>query len=97
MIFSSVEVKLLQNLCGKGGKKIMKTRNGSYEFLVMPFGLCNGPFSFTTLMNSIFHEKLNDFIIICINNILVYFKSIKEHVKHLKFVLQKIQNEQALC
>jgi len=89
--------RLLQSLCGKGGKRIMRIRYGSYEFLVMSFGLRNAPFTFTTFMNSIFHEKLNEFIIICIDNILVYFKSMEEHVKHLKFVLQKIQNEQALC
>lgn len=97
MISSSVEARLLHNLCGKGGKKIMRTRYGFYEFLVMLFGLRNAPFTFTTLMNSNFHEKLNEFIIICIDNILVYFKSMEKRVKHLKFVLQKIQNEQVLC
>ncbi len=50
----------------------MKTKYGSYEFLVMPFGLCNTPLMFTAFMNFIFHEKLNKFVIIYIDDILVY-------------------------
>jgi hypothetical protein len=76
-------------------KIAMRTRYGSYKFLVMSFGLCNTPPTFTTLMNSIFHEKLNEFMIIYIDDILVYSKSIEEHVTHLKFVLQKF-NENKL-
>jgi hypothetical protein len=62
----------------------MKTTYGSYEFLVMPFGLCNVPSMFMTFMNSIFHEKLDKFVIIFINDdILVYSRITKEHVEHL--------------
>jgi len=58
----------------------MKTKYGSYEFLVKPFGLCNVPLMFTTLMNSIFHEKLDKVVIIFINDvILVYSRIAKEH------------------
>jgi hypothetical protein len=53
----------------------------------MPFGLCNVPLTFTTLMNSIFHEKLDEFMIIYIDDILVYSKTMEEHVEHLKYVL----------
>ncbi len=60
-------------------KTIMRTKYGSYEFLVMPFGLCNAPSMFTTFMNLIFHEKLDIFVIIYIDDILVYFKTMKEH------------------
>jgi hypothetical protein len=49
------------------------------------------PSTFTTLMNSIFHEKLNEFVIIYIDDILVYSKFMKEHMTHLKFVLQKFK------
>ncbi len=68
-------------------KTTMRTRYGSYEFLVMMFGLCNAMLTFTTLMNLIFHEKLDKLIIIYINDILVYSKSTKEHATHSKFVL----------
>jgi hypothetical protein len=66
-------------------KTVMKTGYGSYEFLVMPFGLCNAPSMFTTFMNSIFHEKLDGFMIIYIDDILVYSKTTKEHVEHLEY------------
>jgi hypothetical protein len=69
----------------------MRTRYDFYEFLVMTFGLCNAPSTFTTLMNLIFHEKLNKFIIIYINDILVYSKFIEEHVTYSKFVLQNLE------
>jgi len=68
-------------------KMAMRTRYNFYEFLVLPFGLCNVLPTFTALMNSIFHEKLNEFVIIYINAILVSSKSTKEHVTHLKFLL----------
>jgi hypothetical protein len=64
-------------------KMVMRTRYGSYEFLVMPFGLCNILLMFTTLMNSIFHEKLGKFVVIYIDDILVYSKITQEHVEHL--------------
>jgi len=72
-------------------KTTMKTKYDFYEFLVMPFGLCNALSTFTTLINLIFHEKLNEFIIIHIDEILVYSKFTKEHVTHLKFVLQNLK------
>jgi len=72
-------------------KTAMRTTYGSYKFLVMLFGLYNAPFTFTMSMNLIFHEKLNDFVIIYIDDILVYSKSIEKHVMHLEFVLQKFK------
>ncbi len=74
-------------------KTTMRTKYGSYKFLVMPFGLYNAPSTFTMSMNFIFHEKLNDFVIIYIDDILVYSKSIEKHVMHLEFVLQKFKED----
>ncbi len=68
----------------------MKTRCGSYEFLVMPFTLCNVSSTFMTFMDSIFHEMLDEFVIIYIDDILVYSKMTKEHAKHLEYVLSKL-------
>ena len=59
---------------GDEEKTTCRTRYGSFEFLVMPFGLCNAPATFMTLMNNIFHEYLDDFVVIYINDILVYLK-----------------------
>jgi hypothetical protein len=66
------------------------------KFLLMPFKLCNVSSTFTTLMNSIFHENLDEFMIICINDILVYSKTMKEHVEHLEYVLNKLRKNQLL-
>ncbi len=68
----------------------MRTKYGLYEFQVMPFGLCNAPSTFTTFMNSIFHEKLDEFMIIYVDDILVYSKIIEKHVEHLEYVLNKL-------
>ncbi len=59
------------------------TKYGSYEFLVMPFEFTNAPATFCTFMNDIFWEWLNDFIVIYIDDILIYSGSMKEHVEHL--------------
>jgi hypothetical protein len=63
-------------------KMVMRTRYCSYEFLVTPFRLCNILSMFTTLMNSNFHEKLDEFMIIYIDDILVYSKIVEEHAEH---------------
>ena len=78
----------------QGGEEKMacRTRYGSFEFLVMSFGLYNAPATFTTLMNNIFHEYLDDFVIIYINVILVYLKTAEEHVEHLEKVFQKLRS-----
>jgi hypothetical protein len=64
------------------------TRYGLYEYLVMSFGLTNAPTHFMYLMNSVFMEELVKFIVVFIDNILVYYKSKKEHEEHLRIVLQ---------
>jgi hypothetical protein len=67
-----------------------------YEFPVMPFGLCNVSLTFTTLMNSIFHEKLDEFIIIYIDDILLYSKMVKKHMEHLEYVFDKLRKNKLI-
>jgi len=62
------------------------TRYGSYEFLIMPFGFTNAPATFCTFMNDIFYKWLNDFVVIYIDDILVYNNSMEEHVEHFRKV-----------
>ncbi len=67
------------------------TKYGSYEFLVMPFGLTNAPTTFYTLMNDIFHEWRYDFVVIYIDDILVYSNFMEEHVEHFQKVFQRLR------
>ena len=59
----------------------------------MSFGLTNVPAAFMDLMNRVFHEYLNKFVVVFIDNILIYLKSQKEHATHLGLVLQCLQGE----
>ena len=64
-------------------KAAFQTRCGQYEFVVMPFGLTNAPAAFMQLMNEMFHNYLDKFVIIFIDDILVYLRSKEEHSEHL--------------
>jgi hypothetical protein len=75
-------------------KTAFSTRYGLYEYLVMSFGLTNAPAHFMYLMNSIFMEELDKFIVVFIDDILVFSKNKKEHEKHLCIVLQRLRDHQ---
>jgi hypothetical protein len=66
------------------------TKYGLYEFTVMSFGLTNALAFFMNLMNSVFMDYLNKFVVVFIDDILVYSQSEEEHVDHLKMVLQRL-------
>nr|GFC54848.1 reverse transcriptase [Tanacetum cinerariifolium] len=74
-------------------KTAFRTRYGHYEFLVMPFGLINAPAVFMDLMNRVFYEFLDKFMIMFIDDILVFSKSKEEHEDHLCTVLQTLRQE----
>jgi hypothetical protein len=69
-------------------------RYGHYEFTIMPFGLSNAPTVFMCLMNGIFREYLYNFVIVFLDDILVYSKYEEEQEKHLRMVLQVLREHQ---
>ena len=75
-------------------KTIFRTRNGHYKFLVMPFGVTNAQVIFIDLMNRVFSQYLNQFVIVFIDDILIYSKSDREHAEQLRIVLQTLHHEQ---
>src|SRR5262249_16238734 len=75
-------------------KTAFKTRYGHYKFLVLPFGLTNALVAFMDLMNHIFRLYLDKFVVVFIDDILVYSKSQKKHEEHLAIVLQTLRENQ---
>ncbi|CAN4084622.1 unnamed protein product [Withania somnifera] len=68
-------------------KTAFRTRYGHYEFLVMPFGLTNSPTTFMDLMHRVLKPYLDSFMIVFIDDILVYSRSKSDHEQHLKLIL----------
>jgi hypothetical protein len=71
-------------------KTSLTTRYGLYEYLVMSFGLMNALSHFMYRMNSVFMPELDQFVVVFIDDILVYLKSMEEHEDHLRIVLQRL-------
>jgi hypothetical protein len=67
-----------------------------YEYLIMSFGLTNAPTHFMYLMNSVFMPKLDKFMVIFIDDILLYSKSEEEHAEHLRVVLTRLRDHQCM-
>ena len=74
------------------GKTAFRTRFGSYEFLVCPMGLSNSPACFMKMMNRIFRDLYDKFLIAYLDDMLVFSKTFEDHIRHLETTLQRLQD-----
>ena len=75
-------------------KTTFRTHYGHYEFVVIPFGLKNALGTFMCIMSNIVSDYLDKFVVVLIDNILIYSKNEQEHKEHLKIVLQVLRGQQ---
>ena len=74
-------------------KTAFSTRYGHYEYTVVPFGLTNAPAEFMSLMNKIFKEYTDKFVLVYLDDILVYSKTWEDHIRHVRLVLDRLRKE----
>ena len=83
-------------------KTAFTSRWGLYEFVVMPFGLCNAPATFQRLMNTVLRDHLDEFVTVYLDDILVFSPDVETHETHLRWVLtqlrkHKLQAKRSKC
>lgn len=79
---------------GDKSKTTCVTRYGSYEFLVMSFGLTNAPATFCNLMNDVFSDYVDCFVIVYLDDIVIYSESLEDHLSHLRMVFSRLKEHQ---
>ena len=72
-------------------KTSFKTRWGLYEYLVMPFGVTNAPAQFMNMMNDLLGEYLDRFVLVFLDDILIYSATLDQHTEHVRQVLQRLR------
>jgi Reverse transcriptase (RNA-dependent DNA polymerase) len=75
-------------------KTCIRTRYGSFEFPVMPFGLTNAPSTFQAVMNDVFREFLEDFVMVYIGDILIFNRTAEDHLRHVELILARLRQHQ---
>ena len=75
-------------------KTAFNTKYGQFEYLVMPMGACNSPATFQSLMNEIFHDCIDEFLVVYIDDLLVFSKDEESHYRHLEIVLKRLKEHE---
>ncbi len=92
--FTKLDLRCAYNLIripeGDEWKTAFSTTSGHYEYRVMPFGLVNSPSVFQSFINDVFRDMLDHYVIVYIDDILVYSETLQEHVHHVRSVLQRL-------
>jgi hypothetical protein len=79
---------------GDEAKTTVVTRYGAFEFKVMPFGLTNAPATFCTMMNQVLHGFLDDFVVVYLDDIVIYSETLEEHVQHVRRVFNRLRENE---
>jgi hypothetical protein len=94
-IYTKLDMRGAYNLIriekGDEWKTAFRTRYGHFQFRVMPFGLCNAPATFQAFVNDTLREYLDSFLVVYLDDILIYSSSPEEHTKHVTLVLEKLK------
>ncbi len=96
-VFSGIDLRLGYYQIPIAEKNSYHIRYGSYGFLVMFVGLTNTPATFYTFMNDIFKEWFDDFVVIYIDNILIYSNFMEKHVEHFQKMFQRLRENKLLA
>ena len=85
------EYHKIRGRAGDEWKTAFRCRYGQFEYRVMPFGLVNAPASFQAYINEALREYLDDFVVVYLDDILIFSKSMKDHTFHIRLVLEKLR------
>lgn len=100
-VFTKLDLRTGYNLVrireGDEWKTAFRTRYGHFEYLVMPLGLTNAPATFQHFMNDIFRDALDHFVVIYLDDILIFSNNLKDHEQHVRLVLQRLRDNDLFC
>ena len=99
--FTKLDLKngfyLLRIAKGDEWKTAFRCRYGLYEYTVMPFGLCNAPSTFQSMINDVFHDLLNEGVVVYLDDILIYIEDEKSHIDLVRRVMERILVAKLCC
>jgi hypothetical protein len=100
-IFTTLDLRGAYNLLrikkGDEYKTAFVTKFGQYEFLVMPFGLANAPAQFQSMMNELFKKQIGNYVLVYLDDIVIYSQNREDHQKHIYDVLQILRDNKLYC